>query len=76
MISPDDLLELLKAHDYSNVVNKCQSRVISDDDLKMLLDRSDLMNQESSQKTKNKIQIKSKVFEILESGEGPKGILG
>ncbi|XP_071839888.1 lymphocyte-specific helicase-like [Apostichopus japonicus] len=76
VISPDDLLELLKAHDYSNVVNKCQSRVISDDDLKMLLDRSDLMNQESSQKTKNKIQIKSKVFEILESGEGPKGILG
>lgn len=76
IMNPTELLELLRSHDYSDVVNNCKGKVISDADLKMLMDRSDLLADGPSKTKQKKIQIKSKVFEILEIEDGSNSILG
>lgn len=74
-MNPTELLELLRSHDYSGVVNHCKGKVISDADLKMLLDRSDLLEESSGKKLIKKVKIKSKVFEIIDVDEGSKVLL-
>ncbi|KAJ8022075.1 Lymphoid-specific helicase [Holothuria leucospilota] len=74
-MNPTDLLELLRSHDYSGVVNNCKGKVISDADLKMLLDRSDLLEENTGKKPVKKVKIKSKVFEIIDIDDGSKVLL-
>ena len=41
-LNPQELLELLKSHDHSSVVDVKDGSVISNRDLRLLLDRNDL----------------------------------
>ncbi|XP_038074783.1 lymphocyte-specific helicase-like isoform X1 [Patiria miniata] len=43
LINPAELLELLRSTDHSGFIRNCNQKVISDTDLKLLLDRSDLL---------------------------------
>ena len=76
LINPKELLELLRSCDHSSFVRNCNQKVISDADLKLLLDRSDLLEQfegkkagaKAAPKKQAKSQGKSKVFTVLDDG--------
>ncbi|XP_026134831.1 lymphocyte-specific helicase-like [Carassius auratus] len=59
----NELVELLKSRDYDRAVKGTKGKVISDRDLEILLDRSDLMNQ-----AKKRVKLeKDGVFKIMET---------
>ncbi|XP_056104187.1 lymphoid-specific helicase [Rhinichthys klamathensis goyatoka] len=59
----NELVELLKSRDYDRAVKGTEGKVISDKDLEILLDRSDLTNQ-----AKNRLkQEKDRVFKVIET---------
>uniref|UniRef100_A0A3B3SHY7 Helicase, lymphoid specific n=1 Tax=Paramormyrops kingsleyae TaxID=1676925 RepID=A0A3B3SHY7_9TELE len=60
-----ELVELLKSRDYVREVKGTKGKVISDKDLELLLDRSDLWSQ--AEKTKN--QERDGVFRVIETQE-------
>ncbi|XP_048864717.1 lymphoid-specific helicase isoform X2 [Brienomyrus brachyistius] len=60
-----ELVELLKSRDYVREVKGTKGKVISDKDLELLLDRSDLL----SQAEKTKTQEKDGVFRVIETHE-------
>ncbi|OWK57917.1 Lymphoid-specific helicase [Lonchura striata] len=63
-LDPQELLELLKSRDYEREVKGSKEKVISDKDLELLLDRSDLIDQmKASDKMKKE---KMGVFKVLE----------
>ncbi|KFP23593.1 Lymphoid-specific helicase, partial [Colius striatus] len=63
-LDPQELMELLKSRDYEREVKGSKEKVISDKDLELLLDRSDLLDQmKTSEKTKKE---KTGVFRVLE----------
>uniref|UniRef100_A0A8D2QHC1 Proliferation-associated SNF2-like protein n=1 Tax=Zonotrichia albicollis TaxID=44394 RepID=A0A8D2QHC1_ZONAL len=63
-LDPQELLELLKSRDYEREVKGSKEKVISDKDLELLLDRSDLIDQmKASEKMKKE---KMGVFKVLE----------
>ncbi|XP_016368101.1 lymphocyte-specific helicase-like isoform X2 [Sinocyclocheilus rhinocerous] len=59
----NELVELLKSRDYDRAVKGTKGKVISDKDLEILLDRSDLMNQAM----KRVKQEKDGVFKVMET---------
>ncbi|KAM4703405.1 lymphoid-specific helicase [Rhinophrynus dorsalis] len=64
-LDPKELLELLQSRDYEREVKGSSEKVISDKDLEMLLDRSDLVA-----KMKNApVQAKHNSFKVLEDEE-------
>uniref|UniRef100_A0A8C1CSG0 Proliferation-associated SNF2-like protein n=1 Tax=Cyprinus carpio carpio TaxID=630221 RepID=A0A8C1CSG0_CYPCA len=59
----NELVELLKSRDYDQAVKGTKGKVISDKDLEILLDRSDLMNQ-----AKKRVKLeKDGVFKVMET---------
>ncbi|KFP80230.1 Lymphoid-specific helicase, partial [Acanthisitta chloris] len=63
-LDPQELIELLKSRDYEREVKGSREKVISDKDLELLLDRSDLIDQmKSFEKMKKE---KTGVFKVLE----------
>ncbi|XP_062352926.1 lymphoid-specific helicase isoform X3 [Cinclus cinclus] len=63
-LDPQELIELLKSRDYEREVKGSKEKVISDKDLELLLDRSDLIDQmKNSEKMKKE---KMGVFKVLE----------
>ncbi len=61
----EDLLKLLKSTDYASTLEAAaEGAVISDKDLEKLLDRSDMVKNESKIPEEKKV-VKSKVFEVL-----------
>ncbi|XP_056327247.1 lymphoid-specific helicase [Danio aesculapii] len=62
-VDVDELVELLKSRDYDGAVKGTKGKVISDKDLQILLDRSDLMNQAK----KRVKQEKDGVFKVIEA---------
>uniref|UniRef100_A0A8C2E4L5 Proliferation-associated SNF2-like protein n=1 Tax=Cyprinus carpio TaxID=7962 RepID=A0A8C2E4L5_CYPCA len=59
----NELVELLKSRDYDRAVKGTKGKVISDKDLEILLDRSDLMNQ-----AKKRVKLeKDGVFKVMET---------
>ncbi|NP_001086442.1 helicase, lymphoid specific L homeolog [Xenopus laevis] len=66
-LDPQELLELLQSRDYEREVKGSSEKVISDKDLEMLLDRSDLVAQ-----MKNNVLLqnaKQGVFKVVDSTE-------
>lgn len=61
-----ELMELLKSRDYEREVKGSREKVISDEDLELLLDRSDLIDQ---MKASRPIKEKTGIFKILENSE-------
>ncbi|XP_004607407.1 lymphoid-specific helicase isoform X1 [Sorex araneus] len=65
-LDPKELMELLKSRDYEREVKGSREKVISDEDLELLLDRSDLLDKmDSSDHVKEKMGI----FRIVENSE-------
>nr|XP_009939885.1 PREDICTED: lymphoid-specific helicase [Opisthocomus hoazin] len=63
-LDPQELIELLKSRDYEREVKGSKEKVISNKDLELLLDRSDLIDQmKTSEKMKKE---KMGVFKVLE----------
>ncbi|XP_040463534.1 lymphoid-specific helicase isoform X1 [Falco naumanni] len=63
-LDPQELIELLKSRDYEREIKGSKEKVISDKDLQLLLDRSDLIDQmKTSEKMKKE---KMGVFKVLE----------
>ncbi|NWS72386.1 HELLS helicase, partial [Crotophaga sulcirostris] len=68
-LDPRELIELLKSRDYEREVKGSKEKVISDKDLELLLDRSDLIDQmKSTEKMKKE---KMGVFKVLEELSDP-----
>ncbi|KAM6182861.1 lymphoid-specific helicase isoform 5-T5 [Erethizon dorsatum] len=65
-LDPKELLELLKSRDYEREIKGSREKVISDKDLELLLDRSDLIDQ---MKSSGPIKEKMGIFKILENSE-------
>ncbi|XP_053168110.1 lymphoid-specific helicase isoform X2 [Hemicordylus capensis] len=65
-LDPKELMELLKSRDYDREIKGSREKVISDKDLELLLDRSDLINQ--MKKTEPLKEIIG-VFKVLENTE-------
>uniref|UniRef100_A0A8C6YNZ3 Proliferation-associated SNF2-like protein n=1 Tax=Nothoprocta perdicaria TaxID=30464 RepID=A0A8C6YNZ3_NOTPE len=63
-LDPQELIELLKSRDYEREVKGSKEKVISDKDLELLLDRSDLIDQMKASETVKK--EKMGVFKVLE----------
>ncbi|XP_020819783.2 lymphoid-specific helicase isoform X2 [Phascolarctos cinereus] len=65
-LDPQELMELLKSRDYEREVKGSREKVISDKDLELLLDRSDLIDQMNAS-----VPVKEKVgiFKVLENSE-------
>ncbi|XP_036120535.1 lymphoid-specific helicase isoform X4 [Molossus molossus] len=63
-IDPKELMELLKSRDYEREVKGSREKVISDEDLELLLDRSDLIDQMNAS---GPIKEKMGIFKILEN---------
>ncbi|XP_030628261.1 lymphoid-specific helicase [Chanos chanos] len=61
----EELTELLRSRDYEREVKTTKGKVISDKDLEILLDRSDLLNQAKKRVQKEK----DGVFKVVESKE-------
>ncbi|KAB0390382.1 hypothetical protein E2I00_007208, partial [Balaenoptera physalus] len=61
-----ELMELLKSRDYEREVKGSREKVISDKDLELLLDRSDLLDQMNAS---GPIKEKMGIFKILENSE-------
>ncbi|XP_022104139.1 lymphocyte-specific helicase-like [Acanthaster planci] len=85
LINPAELLALLRSTDHSGFVRNCNQKVISDADLRLLLDRSDLLarwkNQENgaaagavpkagAKKAGKRSATRSSVFQVLDDGTG------
>nr|XP_044997774.1 lymphoid-specific helicase isoform X1 [Jaculus jaculus] len=66
VLDPKELMELLKSRDYEREVKGSKEKVISDKDLELLLDRSDLIDQ---MKSSRPIKEKMGIFKILENTE-------
>ncbi|XP_039593467.1 lymphoid-specific helicase isoform X1 [Polypterus senegalus] len=62
-LAPDELMELLKSRDYDREIKGTGKNVISDKDLKDLLDRSDLIDQMKKRSKKEKKGL----FKVLEN---------
>ncbi|NXL89278.1 HELLS helicase, partial [Alectura lathami] len=67
-LDPQELIELLKSRDYEREVKGSKEKVISDKDLELLLDRSDLIDQMRTRETIKK--EKMGVFKVLEESSG------
>ncbi|XP_052532933.1 lymphoid-specific helicase isoform X2 [Tympanuchus pallidicinctus] len=67
-LDPQELIELLKSRDYEREVKGSKEKVISDKDLELLLDRSDLIDQMKTSETNKK--EKMGVFKVLEESPG------
>uniref|UniRef100_A0A8C9F792 Helicase, lymphoid specific n=1 Tax=Pavo cristatus TaxID=9049 RepID=A0A8C9F792_PAVCR len=67
-LDPQELIELLKSRDYEREVKGSKEKVISDKDLELLLDRSDLIDQMKTSETMKK--EKMGVFKVLEESSG------
>ncbi|XP_075390482.1 lymphoid-specific helicase [Tenrec ecaudatus] len=65
-LDPTELMELLKSRDYEREVKGSREKVISDKDLELLLDRSDLIDKMN---TSEPIKEKMGIFKILEDSE-------
>uniref|UniRef100_A0A8C4LW28 Helicase, lymphoid specific n=1 Tax=Equus asinus TaxID=9793 RepID=A0A8C4LW28_EQUAS len=65
-LDPKELMELLKSRDYEREVKGSREKVISDKDLELLLDRSDLIDQMNAS---GPIKEKMGIFKILENSE-------
>ncbi|XP_065749790.1 lymphoid-specific helicase isoform X2 [Phocoena phocoena] len=65
-LDPKELMELLKSRDYEREVKGSREKVISDKDLELLLDRSDLLDQMNAS---GPIKEKMGIFKILENSE-------
>ncbi|KAM4852082.1 lymphoid-specific helicase [Thomomys bottae] len=65
-LDPKELMELLKSRDYEREVKGSREKVISDKDLELLLDRSDLIDQ---MKASGPVKEKTGIFKILENSE-------
>ncbi|XP_040848362.1 lymphoid-specific helicase isoform X1 [Ochotona curzoniae] len=65
-LDPKELMELLKSRDYEREVKGSREKVISDKDLELLLDRSDLIDQMN---TSGSIKEKMGIFKILENSD-------
>ncbi|XP_054839987.1 lymphoid-specific helicase [Eublepharis macularius] len=65
-IDPKELMELLQSRDYDREVKGSTEKVISDKDLELLLDRSDLIDQ---MKMSAPLKEKMGVFKVLETAE-------
>ncbi|XP_066478719.1 lymphoid-specific helicase [Tiliqua scincoides] len=63
-LDPKELLELLQSRDYDREITGSGGKIISDKDLELLLDRSDLMNQMKNSKS---LKEKTGVFKVLET---------
>ncbi|XP_069756937.1 lymphoid-specific helicase isoform X2 [Narcine bancroftii] len=68
-----ELMELLKSQDHDRVVKGSAEKVISDADLQILLDRSDLIKQTKKQNSEFKGQT-DKLFKVLDNDEANVGI--
>uniref|UniRef100_A0A673IUU9 Proliferation-associated SNF2-like protein n=1 Tax=Sinocyclocheilus rhinocerous TaxID=307959 RepID=A0A673IUU9_9TELE len=62
-VDVNELVELLKSRDYDGAVKGTKGKVISDKDLEILLDRSDLMNQARKRVKREK----DGVFKVIET---------
>uniref|UniRef100_A0A671MSZ0 Proliferation-associated SNF2-like protein n=1 Tax=Sinocyclocheilus anshuiensis TaxID=1608454 RepID=A0A671MSZ0_9TELE len=62
-VDVSELVELLKSRDYDGAVKGTKGKVISDKDLEILLDRSDLMNQARKRVKREK----DGVFKVIET---------
>ncbi|KAJ7324465.1 hypothetical protein JRQ81_017485 [Phrynocephalus forsythii] len=67
-LDPKELLELLQSRDYDREIKGSREKVISDKDLELLLDRTDLMNQ---MKTSKELKEKVGAFKLLEYSNDP-----
>ncbi|KAF4019108.1 hypothetical protein G4228_011033, partial [Cervus hanglu yarkandensis] len=65
-LDPKELMELLKSRDYEREVKGSREKVISDKDLELLLDRSDLLDQMNAS---GPVKEKMGIFKILENSE-------
>ncbi|XP_021108740.1 lymphoid-specific helicase isoform X4 [Heterocephalus glaber] len=65
-LDPKELMELLKSRDYEREIKGSREKIISDKDLELLLDRSDLIDQ---MKASGPIKEKMGIFKILENSE-------
>nr|XP_020664443.1 lymphoid-specific helicase isoform X3 [Pogona vitticeps] len=63
-LDPKELLELLQSRDYDREIKGSREKVISDKDLELLLDRTDLINQ---MKTSKGLKEKVGSFKLLEN---------
>nr|XP_042706001.1 lymphoid-specific helicase isoform X3 [Chrysemys picta bellii] len=66
-LDPKELMELLKSRDYEREVKGSREKVISDKDLELLLDRSDLIDQMKKSESAEKEKVG--VFKVLEDSE-------
>ncbi|KAM4635849.1 lymphoid-specific helicase [Discoglossus pictus] len=66
-LDPKELLELLQSRDYEREVKGSNGKVISDEELELLLDRSDLIAQMKSNQSAQK--SKEGVFKLVEDTE-------
>lgn len=67
-LDSSELMELLKSRDHERIVNGSCEKVISDAELRVLLDRSDLIKQAKKQKSEMDSQT-DKVFKVLNDDE-------
>ncbi|XP_007426209.1 lymphoid-specific helicase isoform X1 [Python bivittatus] len=67
-LDPKELIELLQSRDYDREIKGSREKVITDKDLELLLDRSDLINQ---MKTSERLKEKMGKFMILENTDDP-----
>ncbi|XP_014443025.1 lymphoid-specific helicase [Tupaia chinensis] len=65
-LDPKELMELLKSRDYEREVKGSREKVISDRDLELLLDRSDLLDQMT---LSGPIKEKTGIFKIIENSD-------
>ncbi|XP_026570284.1 lymphoid-specific helicase [Pseudonaja textilis] len=67
-LDPKELIELLQSRDYDREIKGSTEKVITDKDLELLLDRSDLIDQ---MKTSGKLKEKMGKFMIIETTDDP-----
>ncbi|XP_071945189.1 lymphoid-specific helicase-like isoform X2 [Antedon mediterranea] len=65
VMDPMELLKVLHSTDHSGIIKNCEEQVISDADLELLLDRSDLVGNNAGNKLKPVKE--NEVFKVLES---------
>ncbi|XP_071945077.1 lymphocyte-specific helicase-like isoform X2 [Antedon mediterranea] len=65
VMDPMELLKVLRSTDHSGIIKNCKEQVISDADLELLLDRSDLVGNNAGKKLKPVKE--NEAFKVLES---------
>ena len=75
-ITPQDLLELLNSKDHAGIVDRQNEAIFTNEELDLLLDRSDLRHKENKENMNRRPKkVKNEVFKVIDTEGIPSGVL-